>query len=106
LYNNSTFGRFAYDFYLKNQALLKTFKNPGDFIKGFSLNDENWKQFAETAAKDSIIINLVSANEKANLLTQIKSSIARQVWRSEGYFEVMNTNDEMIKKAMEIMQSK
>jgi carboxyl-terminal processing protease len=105
LYNNSTFGRFAYDFYLQNQALLKTFKTPGDFIKGFSLNDENWKQFAETAAKDSIMINLASAKERANLLTQIKSSIARQVWRSEGYFEVMNTNDEMIKKAMEIMQA-
>lgn len=103
IYNKSSIGSFAYNFYLQNQALLKTFKTPSDFIKGFSLSDENWKQFTDAAAKDSINISMASAKEKASLSNQIKSSIARQIWRNEGYFEVINTTDEGIKKALEIM---
>ena len=103
IYNKSTISSFAYNFYLQNQTLLKTFKTTGDFIKGFNLNEENWKQFTDAAARDSITINITSAKEKASLSNQIKSSIARLVWRTEGYFEVMNTSDEGIKKALEIM---
>jgi carboxyl-terminal processing protease len=105
LYNKNIFGRFAYNFYLQNQALLKSFKTPADFVKTFDLSDENWKLFVETAAKDTINISQVSAAERSTLVNQVKSSIARQLWRTEGYFEVMNTNDQMIKKAMEIMQA-
>ena len=46
---------------------------------------------------------MASAKEKYTLSVHIKSSIARQIWRNEGYFEVMNTNDEAIKKAIEIL---
>ena len=106
IYSKSTVSSFAYNFYLQNQALLRSFKTPDDFIKGFNLSEENWKQFIEAAAKDSININMASAKEKSSLLVQLKSSIARQVWRTEGFFEVMNTNDEAIKKAMEIMEMK
>jgi carboxyl-terminal processing protease len=105
LYNKNIFGRFAYNFYLQNQAMLKSFKTPADFIKTFDLSDENWKLFVETAAKDTINISQVSAAERSTLVNQVKSSVARQLWRTEGYFEVMNSNDEMIKKAMEIIKA-
>lgn len=105
IYNKSTISSFAYNFYLQNQALIKTFKSPADFIKGFSLSDENWKQFTDAAAKDSINISIVSAKEKSSLSNQIRSSIARQIWRNEGYFEVINTTDEGIKKALEIIET-
>jgi carboxyl-terminal processing protease len=103
MYSKSTISGFAYHFFLQNQALLKSFKTPNDFIKGFTLSENDWKQFTETAAKDSVYINVISAKEKTNLSNQIKSSIARQVWRIEGFFEVMNSNDETIKKALEIL---
>lgn len=105
LYNKNLFGRFAYNFYLQNQALLKSFKTPADFVNTFNLSDENWKQFIETAAKDTINISQISVAQRSILLNQVKSSIARLLWRTEGYFEVMNTNDEMIKKSMEILQT-
>jgi carboxyl-terminal processing protease len=106
IYNKSTIGGFAYNFYLQHKPLLNSFKTPNDFIKGFNLSDENWKQFTEAAARDSINISIASAKEKSSLATQIKSAIARQIWRTEGYFEVMNTSDEGIKKAIEIMEMK
>lgn len=104
MYSRSTISSFAYNFYLQNQALLKSFKTPNDFIKGFTFSEDDWKRFTETAARDSVYIGMASVKEKNSLTNQIKSAIARQVWRTEGYFEVMNTSDEAVKKALEIMK--
>jgi carboxyl-terminal processing protease len=106
MYNKSTISGFAYNFYQQNQALLKPFKTPGDFNRGFNLSEDDWKRFTDAAAKDSVYINSVSAKEKMSLTNQIKSAIARQVWRSAGYFEVMNTTDDAFKKALSIMDEK
>ncbi len=103
IYNKGTISSFAYQFYLQNLALLKAYKIPGDFINGFTLTDEYWNQFVAAAAKDSVYISTTGAKEKLGLSNQIKSAIARQVWRTEGYFEVMNKDDEAVKKAMEII---
>ncbi len=104
IFNNGIIGNFAYHFYLQNLTRLKTYKTPGDFIKGFSLTEENWKQFIQLAAKDSINISNAGTKEKAILINHIKSSIARQIWRTEGFFEVMNTNDDAVKKALEVLE--
>lgn len=105
IYDKGIIGSFAYNFYLQNQALLKTFKAPNDFINGFNLTDDHWKQFVALAAKDSVNISTAASKERSALLAQVKSSIARLIWRSEGFFEVMNKDDEAIKKALEIINS-
>ena len=104
IYNKGTISSFAYNFYLQNQPSLKTFKTTHDFNNGFTVTEEYWKQFLAAAAKDSVNITAVSSKEKSGLSMQIKSYIARLIWRNEGYFEVMNTNDEAIKKAFEIIE--
>jgi carboxyl-terminal processing protease len=103
IYSKGTIGNFAYNFYLQNLALLSAYKNPTDFINGFSLNDTYWNQFVQLAAKDSVNLSLVSPREKTDLSNRIRSSIARQLWRHEGFYEVMNSTDETINKAMEIL---
>ena len=103
IYNRGTIGSFAYKFYLQNLAQLKNYKNPADFIKGFSFSEDNWKMFVNAAAKDSVNLIAVPAKEKADLINRVKSSIARQVWRNEGFFESINTTDEALKKSIEIL---
>jgi carboxyl-terminal processing protease len=88
---------------LQNLPQLKTYKTPADYIKGFSFSEDGWKQFVSAAAKDSIDISVVSAKEKTDLINRIRSSIARQLWRNEGFYEVMNTTDEAVKKSLEIL---
>jgi len=105
IYKKGTVSSYAYHFYLQNQTLLKSFKTPADFIKGFTFSEEYWNQFINAAANDSIDMSTSSAKERAELTKQIKSYIARQIWRTGGFFEMMNTNDESIKKAMEIMET-
>jgi carboxyl-terminal processing protease len=104
IFTEGTIGNFAYHFYLQNLTRLKTYKTPVDFIKGFSLTDEDWKQFIQLAAKDSINISNADTKEKNILINHIKSAIARQMWRTEGFFEVMNTYDTAVKKALEVLE--
>ncbi len=103
IYAKGTIGNFAYNFYLQNLTQLKTYKTPADFIKGFSFTEDNWKQFVLAVAKDSVNISVVSPKEKTNITNRIRSTIARQLWRNEGFFEVMNTSDEAIKKSLELL---
>ncbi|HQW83774.1 MAG TPA: S41 family peptidase [Ferruginibacter sp.] len=104
IYNNGTIGIFAYHYYLQNLNNLNTYKTPEAFTKNFVLTDEDWKQFVLLAAKDSIDISITGKKEKDDLVTSIKSSIARQLWRTEGYFETMNATDPAVQKALEILK--
>jgi len=103
IYSKNTIGNFAYNFYLKNQASLKLFKTPGDFIKGFTFSEEYWNQFIQAAAKDSVNITGTNEKVKADLINRIRSSIARQLWRNEGYFETMNASDDAVLRSLEIL---
>ena len=103
VYAKGIIGNYAYTYYLQNLPQLKTYKTPGEFVKTFVLSEDSWKQFVTLAAKDSITLNTVSTKEKADLTNRISSSIARQLWRTEGMIEVLNVNDVTIKKALEVL---
>ena len=103
IYYKGLIGDFAYLFYLQNQAQLNSYKSPADFGKNFTFTDDNWKQFTKEAAKDSIGLNTISGKEKTDLISRIQSSIARQVWRNEGFFEILNRKDKAVLKSVELL---
>jgi len=103
VYADGVIADFAYRFYLQNAAALKNYTTPADFIHRFSFTEDHWQQFVHLAAKDSIAIGTISAKEKTEMVNRINSSIARQLWRTEGMVEVLNTDDSTIKKALEII---
>jgi carboxyl-terminal processing protease len=55
------------------------------------------------SAKDSLSLNDINETEKNYLLKALKTSVARQIWRNEGYYEVTNTEDKTVKKAIEVL---
>ncbi len=103
LYVKGTISDFAYKFYLQNQITLSNYKTPADFSKNFSFSDNYWAYFTSLATKDTIQLSGISAKEKEELIKRIKSSLARQMWRNEGYFEVNNVNDDAVNKALEVL---
>ncbi|MEO6731561.1 MAG: S41 family peptidase [Ferruginibacter sp.] len=103
IYIKGTIADFAYHYYLQNQSLLSGYKNPAEFSKNFSFNEDGWKQFVSVAAKDSIVLASLKEKDKKDLVTRIKSSIARQMWRNEGFYEMMNKEDTTVKKAIEVL---
>ena len=82
------------------------FSQPSDFEKGFDIDNTIWKAFEKFAVDDGVSINNISASDKKFLIQRLKSLFARQQWRNEGFYEVNNANDPIIKRALEEMSGK
>lgn len=105
LYARGTLSNFVYRYYVDNIEKFKLFLKPSDFDKGFYVDDAVWKAFVDFAEKDSVSLNTLPGSDKKMLEQRIKSLIARQQWRNEGFYEINNTTDPVIKKALEILGS-
>ncbi len=103
IYYKGTIGDFAYRYYLQHQPALNKYKSISDFAKQFTFSDDNWKQFSAMAAKDSITLDTISPKEKNDLINRIESSIARQVWRNQGFYEILNIQDKAVLKSIEVL---
>jgi carboxyl-terminal processing protease len=103
IYDKNSIGNFAYNYYLQHLPELKLFKTPADFVKGFTFSESSWQQFVLAAAKDSVNIGSINEKVKADLINRLRASIARQLWRTRGYFEILNPSDEFIKKSLELL---
>ncbi|MEO6488868.1 MAG: S41 family peptidase [Ferruginibacter sp.] len=106
IFTKGLMGDYGYRYFLKNRPSLEAYKSPGDFARSFEVSPENWKLFESFNKEDSIDISGISEKERNYLYRNIKTSIARQLWRNEGYFEVMNMEDNTVKKGMEVLYKK
>ncbi len=100
LYLKGTLSSFVYNYYIQNKNYFQQFHTPQDFAQHFSIGEKEWNALAGYARKDSIDLEKVPAKAKADFLPRLQAFIARQIWRTEGYFEVINPKDPMISKAL------
>ena len=104
LYTKGLINDFGYKYYLSNQSLADNFKTPQQFARSYHLSELDWIFFSQMALRDSIDVKDINLTEKNYLMKALKTSIARQLWRNEGFFEVSNPEDKTINKAMELLQ--
>jgi carboxyl-terminal processing protease len=96
--------QFAYDYVDKNRKTLGSFESFENFNSSFSVTDEIYNTliryaFAQKAAHDEKGIKRSAEKIKLNL----KALIARQFWKSDGYYPVINSGDATMRKAIEIL---
>jgi len=106
LYINGTLNSFIYTYYMQHISNFRQFKNPASFATGFHDEEKVWSSLVNYAAKDTINIQTISPRDKSLLQNRIKALFARLIWRTEGYFEISNSNDPVVKRALEEMDSK
>lgn len=94
---------FVYRNYLQHQKEFDGYKSASEFNKNYTVEEKTFEKLIEMAAKDSIQLTLKNSTDKAQISRQIKALTARQIWRSEGFFEVSNIYDEVMKKALEML---
>jgi carboxyl-terminal processing protease len=105
LFDNQLFSKFIYSYYRQNMATLSQFKDPHDFAQRFNQTDAAWSSLLQYAAKDyAINPGPVTPHDKTEIEQRIKTSLARQIWRMEGFYEVSNTYDPAVAKAMEVLR--
>jgi carboxyl-terminal processing protease len=106
LYINGTLNSFIYTYYMQHAANFHQFKNAAAFANGFHDEEKVWSSLVSYAAKDTINIQTISPRDKSILQNRIKALFARLIWRTEGYYEISNTSDPVVKKALEEMDGK
>jgi C-terminal peptidase (prc) len=103
LFDNQLFSKFIYTYYEENKAFFDQFKNPADFAKRFTQTEEAWNRLLAYAAKNSVVLKIVPERDKHEMQKRIKTWLARQIWRMEGYYEVNNMEDAGVLKALEVL---
>ena len=104
LYTKGTVNDFGYKYYKRNSTLLLQYKTAPQFIRNFTLSPSDLQYFETLAAKDSINIKKITEKEKTYIAQILKASIARQLFKTDGYMQVINMEDKVIKKAVEVMK--
>lgn len=100
LFDNQLFSKFIYIYYQQNKAYFDQFKNPADFARRYNDTRTAWNSLISYAAKNAITVQNIPERDKADIEKRIKTWLARQIWRTEGYYEVSNADDAAINKAM------
>jgi carboxyl-terminal processing protease len=101
LMNGAGFNNFVYKFYLQNKQQVDQYKSSDAFEQQFDAA-AMWETIVK-AGNDSLGLKAVSAKEKESLQLRLKALLARYRWRNAGFYEVLNKDDNAVKKAMEML---
>jgi carboxyl-terminal processing protease len=103
LYVNGSLGNYIYEYYIHHLSDFRNFRDASDFSARFNKDDELWKGLSNYVKKDSVSLAAIPPADKSLLQTRIRALLARLAWRSEGYYLLMNQNDPVIKKALDLL---
>ena len=100
------FNIFVYNYYLQHRTRVDQYKNATDYAVNFNNGEVMWNELVRFAAKDSINLSGVGERERESLRLRLKALLARYRWRNNGLYQVLNTGDVMVNKALEIIATK
>jgi carboxyl-terminal processing protease len=104
LYLDGRFNNFVYKYYISHLKELEQYNSPSDFVTRYQNLEEPWTLLIKEALKDSIKLINVPEADKKNIQNQIKAYLARLKWRTQGYYQVANSYDADIEKAIEVLK--
>lgn len=103
LWRRGLLGDFGYIFLINHPAVKTSYSNAAQFNQTFKIDDNTWNFFVQQAHKDSIDLKQIKDSRKTYLMRYLKASIARQLFKLEGYYQSMNTEDKTFLKAKSIL---
>lgn len=104
LYMKGTLSNFIYTHFINHKEEFGRFKKSEELLLNYKVGDPEWNALKNFATRDSIDLSKATLKDKAYITKRIPALIARQIWRYEGYYEVMNQTDEFVQKALEVLK--
>ena len=105
IYIRGTLNNFIYAYFIRHQDELRQFKSPSDFYSGYKQELELWNSFTDYVKKDSLTLDDLHATDRTELENRMKALLARMIWRTQGYYYILNQTDPVLKKAMELLNA-
>jgi carboxyl-terminal processing protease len=99
LYLEGRFNNFVYRYYVDNLPEWEKYKTPSEFAEKYTNTEDAWKKLVIYAMKDSINLSKVPAVDKQEIEDRIKAYLARFRWRTQGFYEVSNSVDDIVTAA-------
>jgi carboxyl-terminal processing protease len=94
---------YVYNYYLQHKADIDQYSNATAFTNGFTQNDLLWKGLIQYTAADSVKPDNIAGKEKDLVVQRLKALLARYRWRNSGFYQVLNSGDPAVIKAMEVI---
>ena len=106
IFANSQIASFAYDYYGKHQNEFSNFKTLTEFVKNYSVSSNVYKQFMiflNKKDKKAVTQSTVDKNKQL-FATKIKAFFAKQLWKNEGYYSVIQAIDSEVNIAYNLIK--
>lgn len=98
---------FVYKYVDNNRTSLNKYKSFDEFNKGFKINESIFNEFVSFAEKSGVKPDPEGMKISDEIMrTQLKALIARQVWKNDGFYPVIQSLDNTLKKALELIDKK
>ena len=93
------FSSHVYNYYLLHKQQMDQYATATDYASRF--NSADMLNIIINSAPDSLRLKNISIKEKELLQQRLKALLARYKWRNAGFYEVLNNEDAVIKKALQ-----
>jgi len=103
LYLDGRFNNYVYHYYMDNRQALNRFRTPAEFAQGFRHTEQAWQGLVDFARRDSIYLEGIPEKEKNEVQNRIRAYLARLRWRTQGFYEVLNSVDPVVAKGKEAL---
>jgi carboxyl-terminal processing protease len=100
LYLDGRFNNFVYTYYIQHLPEWEKYKSPGDFAARYQNSADAWEKLVAFAAKDTVNLKNIPPDDKKEIQDRIKAYLARFKWRTQGFYQVSNSNDKIVKVAL------
>jgi len=108
MFAKNVMNTFTLDYFDKNRTELNAkYKSFEDFRKSFQFTDDEIKALIAKGEADGVKFNEEQFNKSKNtMLLVLKALVATNMWKTSEYFQIINQNDKVIEKALQVISDK
>ncbi len=103
LFVDQRFSKFIYQYYLRNKGTLDQYRTAAQFADQFHGEDVAYQQLQQYIRTNNIVMPALPQRDQLELKKRIKTWLARQMFRMEGYYEVANRYDQTVLKGIQVI---
>ncbi len=101
----ASLSKVAFSYFLKYRKQLEQHTSAAALVSQLSNDPRLWEMLKGELQTEKLDTDAFSTVQKEFLLRQIYAMIARQLWKKDGYFRVVNSYDPMIRIALDFLKN-
>ncbi len=102
LYISNSIQEYTFQYAEQNKSVLEKMDGK-DFIRNFKVTDDMFNALVKVGVGNQVNADYKDlAKNRVAFQTHVKALIARKIWKNEGYFQVMNQNNEVLQQAIKL----